>query len=75
MTTKAKYAYGRHTFTDVALEGIEGDAGSLADLLTLATTELKDSISRSFQRQFSSYGRGVLAKVKTGTTGTTITLE
>ncbi len=74
MQTKAKYLYGRHTFTDVALEGIEGDAGSIANLLTTATDELKDSIQRSFQRQFSSYGQGVEGKVKTGVTGTTITL-
>lgn len=74
MNVDAKYLYGRHTFTDVALEGIEGDAGSIANLLTTATEELKDSISRSFQRQFSSYGRGVLAIVKTGVTGTTITV-
>lgn len=74
MNVKAKYLYGRHTFTDIALEGIEGDAGSIANLLTTATEELKDSIQRSFQRQFSSYGRAVLAVVKTGVTGTTITV-
>ena len=74
MNVKAKYLYGRHTFTDIALEGIEGDAGSIANLLTTATEELKDSIQRAFQRQFSSYGRGVLGTVKTGVTGTTITL-
>ena len=74
MTAKAKYAYGRHTFTDVALEWVEGDAWSIANLMTLATTELKDSIQRSFQRQFSSYGRWVLGTVKTGATGTTVTV-
>jgi hypothetical protein len=36
---------------------------------------LKDSIQRSYQRQFSSYGRGVLAEVKTGATGTTVTVK
>jgi hypothetical protein len=75
MNVVAKYLYGRHTFTDVALEGVEGDAGSIANLLTTATEELKDSISRSFQRQFSSYAQGVLATVKTGVTGTTITVD
>jgi hypothetical protein len=74
MNVSAKYLYGRHTFTDVALEGIEGDAGSIANLLTTATEELKDAISRSFQRQFSSYAQGVLSTVKTGVTGTTITV-
>ena len=75
MTTKAKYAYGRHTFTDIALEGIEGDAGSIANLMTLATTELKDAIQRTFQRQFSSHGRGVLSTVNGAVTGTTITVH
>lgn len=74
MNVKSKYLYGRHTFTDIALEGIEGDAGSIANLLTTATEELKDSIQRAYQRQFSSYGQGVLATVKTGVTGTSITL-
>ena len=74
MNVKAKYLYGRHTFTDVALEGIEWDAGSIANLLTTATDELKDSIQRTFQRQFSSYGRGVLSVIKTGVTGTTMTV-
>ena len=74
MNVKAKYLYGRHTFTDIALEGIEGDAGSIANLLTTATEELKDAIQRVFQREFSSYGRGVLAIVKTGVTSATITV-
>lgn len=74
MTTKAKYTYGRHTFTDVALEGIQGDAGSIANVLTLATEELKDAIQRLFQRQFSSRGRGVLGKISTNATSATLTL-
>lgn len=74
MTTKSKYTFGRHTFTDVSLEGVEGDAGSITNLLTTATEELKDAIQRLFQRQFSSFGQGVLAVVKTGVTGTTITV-
>ena len=42
--------------------------------MTTATEELKDSIQRAYQRQFSSYGQGVEAKVKTGGTGTTIVM-
>lgn len=76
MTVDAKYTYGRHTFTDVSLEGIEGDEGSVANLLATATDELKMELQKDAQRQMVfGFGQGVLGTVSTGVTGTTITVE
>lgn len=74
MYAKAKYAYGRHTFTDVALEWIEKDEWAIANLLTEATDELKNAMQREMQRQFHGFWQGVLATVNWVSTGTTITV-
>lgn len=76
MSIGAKYAYWRHTFTDIALEWVSWDAWSLVDTLTLAGTELKSAMQRSINRQFEyGYGKWVIGVCWTWATGTTVTVD
>lgn len=75
MNAKSKYAYGRHTFTDQAIEALDGNPDALVNILTEASDELKNSMARDMQRQFYSFGQGVLATVNGAVTGTTITVN
>lgn len=75
MQVKSKYTFGRHTFTDIALDAVDGDEGSLADVLVYAWVELKEAIKRQVNRQFEYwYWQWVIAKCWTWATWTTVTV-
>lgn len=80
MYADAKYTYGRHTFTDIALQGVNWDTGSIVNILTMAWDQLKTAMQRSISRQWTYwYGQWEIAIASdsswSGVTWTTITVK
>lgn len=76
MQVPAKFTYGRHTFTDIALEWVEWDEWSIANILTMAWDQLKMAMQREINRQWEYwYWQWTLGTVNTWATWTTVTVD
>lgn len=72
---KAKYLYGSHEINDIDLTSANGRPSSIADLATNLGESLMETLQQTLNRAFFGHGKGILGRVETGATGTTITVD
>jgi len=75
--TSVKYAFGTLELTDQAIEAAaNGDKKAIASILSEEIKALKDDIRKDINRQFFSYGDGVLCLANgTGATSTALLVD
>lgn len=75
MNVSIKTTVGSHKLTLQAIKAAKGQPGALADALSMYGMELMSQIAKNFDRQFTSYGEGVLTTVTVAGTVTTMTVD